>query len=238
MERMMKQVALAAKWKGPIYMFGVQVPRNEEEARELDRIYKQKIGIEKWKLAEEAEVESLNEYDTFHDRGTGRTPHGYKFIKVFFVYAVKHDLRHKARLVAGGHMTPAQGDSYSSVISLKSMRIAILAGEINGLRAMAGDVGNAYLEAKTKEKVYFVAGPAFGHLQGHFLVIVKALYGLRTSGARYHERFADTLRTMGFFQCKNEQDLWMRDAGDHYEYVCVYVDNLLAIMKQPEVFRR
>jgi len=28
----------------------------------------------------------------------------------------------------------------------------------------------------------------------------------------------------------------MRDAGDHYEYVCVYVDDLLAIMKEPEKF--
>jgi hypothetical protein len=236
MKRMMNQVALAAKRKGPIYMFGIQVPRNEEEARELDKIYKEKFGIEKWKLAEEDEVDSLNEYDTFKDRGIGRPPPGYKFIKVFFVYAVKHDLRHKARLVAGGHMTPAQGDSYSSVISLKSMRIAILAGEINGCKAMAGDVGNAYLEALTKEMVYFIAGPAFGPLQGHILVIYKALYGLRTSGARFHERFADTLRSMGFVQCKNEQDLWMRDAESHYEYVCVYVDDLLAIMKEPEKF--
>ena len=55
-----------------------------------------------------------------------------------------------------------------------------------------GDIGNAYLEAYTKEKVYCIAGPEFGDLAGHTLVIVKALYGLRTSGARYHERFADT----------------------------------------------
>ena len=101
---------------------------------------------------------------------------------------------------------------------------------------MVGDVGNAYLEAFTKELVCFIAGPAFGELEGHTLIIVKALYGLRTSGARYHERFADTLRDLGFKPCKNEPDLWMRDAGDHYEYVCVYVDDLLAIMKEPEKF--
>ena len=28
----------------------------------------------------------------------------------------------------------------------------------------------------------------------------------------------------------------MRDAESHYEYVCVYVDDLLAIMKEPEKF--
>ena len=61
-----------------------------------------------------------------------------------------------------------------------------------------GDVGNAYLEAYTQEKVYIIAGPEFGELAGHTLIIVKALYGLRTSGARYHEKFAATLVDMGF----------------------------------------
>ena len=44
------------------------------------------------------------------------------------------------------------------------------------------DIGNAYLEAQTAEKVYIVAGPEFGDHEGHTLIIFKALYGLRTSG--------------------------------------------------------
>ena len=101
---------------------------------------------------------------------------------------------------------------------------------------MVGDIGNAYLEAYTKEKVYIIAGPEFGEREGHTLVIRKALYGLRSSGARFHDRLADTLRDMGFTPCKSEPDLWMRDRGDHYEYVCVYVDDLMAIMKEPQTF--
>ncbi len=46
------------------------------------------------------------------------------------------------------------------------------------------DVGNAYLEAFTKEEVCFLAGPEFGEREGHMMIIIKALYGLRTSGAR------------------------------------------------------
>jgi hypothetical protein len=37
------------------------------------------------------------------------------------------------------------------------------------------DVSNVYLEAKTREKVYIIAGAGFGHLEGHTLVIYKAL---------------------------------------------------------------
>ena len=76
----------------------------------------------------------MDEYEAFYSRGNGTVwMTGYRRIHVFFVYAVKHDLRHRARLVAGGHMTPDQGNSYSSVISLRAMRIAMFVGELNGL---------------------------------------------------------------------------------------------------------
>ena len=87
---------------------------------------------------------------------------------------------------------------YSGVASLRSLRIVCLLAELNGLKLTGGDVRNAYLEACTTEKVCVRAGPEFGPLEGHLLVIEKALYGLHTSGARFHAKFADTLRAMGF----------------------------------------
>jgi hypothetical protein len=51
----------------------------------------------------------------------------------------------------------------------------------------ATDIGNAYLEAKTTEKVCIKAGPEFGELQGNLLIIDKALYGLRLSGKAFNQ---------------------------------------------------
>jgi hypothetical protein len=107
---------------------------------------------------------------------------------------------------------------------------------LNGLDVDAADVGNAYLMAYTKEKLFIIAGPEFGDLQGCLLIIVKALYGLRTSGARWHEFFADTLMDMGLYPCKADPDVWMKDSGTHYEFVCVYVDDLACIMAYPHLF--
>jgi uncharacterized small protein (DUF1192 family) len=232
--RLIKQAKLKSIRRAPIYMFGVQVPRTSHEARILD----EKNGNTKWQDAEKQELEQLFHYKTFNDLGkNSQPPSGFQKIRVHFVYAVKHDLRHKARLVAGGHMTEPPKDSvYSGVVSLRSMRLALLVGEINGLEAMVGDIGNAYLEAYTKEKVFFIAGKEFGPLEGHTLIIVKALYGLRTSGARFHEKLADTLRDMGFIPSQADPDLWIRDAGDCYEFVCVYVDDLMAILKNAREF--
>jgi hypothetical protein len=132
-------------------------------------------------------------------------------------------------------MTVADKDSsYSSVVSLRGLRLAILIAELNGLDVYAADVSSAYLEAYTSEKVYTVAGPEFGELEGHILVIVKALYGLRGSGRAYWQKFASSLRKLGFFPCKSEPDIWMRPNEDHYEYLAVFVDDLCICSRDPQ----
>ena len=65
------------------------------------------------------------------------------------------------------------------------------------------------LEAKTKEKVYIIGSTGFGELEGHTLIIYKALYGPKSSGTRWHEKLVNSLRAIGFFQYKADSDVWM-----------------------------
>jgi hypothetical protein len=216
----------------PFWKFGVLVPRTHEQAMELDK----KNGNTKWQDAEAIERQQLLEYQTFIDKGKGsEAPVGYKKIRCHMVYDVKHDGRHKARLVAGGHLTDPNTESvYSGVVSLRGIRLVVFLAELNALELWGADVGNAYLEAKTKEKVYIVGGPEFGTLEGNTLLIDKALYGLRSSGRCWHQRFADVLQAMGFTPSKAEADIWMRENDNLYEYIAVYVDDLLIAAKDPE----
>jgi hypothetical protein len=230
LRRMVNQAK--ASLKGKVYSFGIQVPRNVKQAFELDK----ENGNTLWKDAMTREIANIQAYKTFKDMGTVTFVPGYKKIIVHFVFAVKHDLRHKARLVAGGHLTePTMEGSYSSVVNLRSLRICLVAAELNGLDIMVGDISSAYLEAYTKEKVCFTAGPEFGALEGHTFIIEKALYGLRTSGASWHQRFADTLKDLGYTPCLADHDVWMKNCGTHYDYVCVYVDDLMHMSKTPQV---
>ena len=208
------------------------VPRNHQHAMDIDR----KAGNDKWLQAEQTELKQIHEYDTFIDMGKGTVmPSEFTKIRVHFVYAIKHDGRYKARLVAGGHLTkPPDGSIYSGVVSLKGIRIVIFLGELNNMPIYSTDIGNAYLEAKTQEKVYIIAGHEFGPLEGHTLVINKALYGLRSSGLRWHEHLADSLREMGFYNTKAENDIWMKRGLDSYEYIASYVDDLCIVAYHPE----
>jgi Reverse transcriptase (RNA-dependent DNA polymerase) len=197
----------------------------------------EKNGNTKWQDAITLELQPINDYNTFIDKGhhtTSKAPHGYKKIRVHFIFDVKHDGRHKARLVADGHLTEVPLESvYSGVVSLRGFRLVLFLSELNGLELWATDIGNAYLESFISELVFIIAGPEFGDLEGHILIISRTLYGLRSSGARWHDKFADCIMELGFFPCKSDPDIWMRKSDDMYEYVAVYVDDLAIAIKDP-----
>ena len=83
-----------------------------------------------------------------------------------------------------------------------------------------------------------MGGPEFEELQGHVLVMYKALYGTRSGGACWHDKFFDILHDMGFKPSKADPDIWMKSSKDasHYEYIAVYVDDLAICMKDPKSF--
>jgi hypothetical protein len=69
------------------------------------------------------------------------------------IFDVKMDFTHKARFVAGGHMTdPPSSITYSSVVSHESVRIAFTIAALNDMDVLCADIGNAYLNAPCQEK--------------------------------------------------------------------------------------
>ena len=141
---------------------------------ELDKLN----GNSRWYDATKKELDQINDYKVFISYGKAQydpkskriinAPLSYQKITVHLVFACKHDGCHKARLVAGGHLTPDPIHSiYSGVVSTRSLRLTIFLAKLNEMKVWAADIGNAYLDATTKEKLYTVAGPEFEELQGH-----------------------------------------------------------------------
>ena len=161
-----------------------KVPQGWKRAVILDK----KNGNTKWQDAVKLEMDLMKAYSVFKDLGhvsRTRPPKGHRQIRVHLVFDVKHDGRHRARLVADGNLTDVPLESvYSGVVSLRGFRLVIFLAELNGMEAWATDVSSAYLEAYTDEKVFIIAGEEFGELHNHVLLMVKACYGLRSSGAR------------------------------------------------------
>jgi hypothetical protein len=116
----------------------------------------------------------------FDIREDNKVPIGYKEIGCHLVFDIKSDtLARKARFVAGGHRTdPPKESTYSSVVSRDSVRLFFLLAALNDVDVLACDIQNAYINAETKEKIWFHGGDEMGSDKGKVIVIVRALYGL------------------------------------------------------------
>ena len=232
-DKIMTALKTSVKKKKEIkFKFGVQVPNNMGQARELDEINNDK----QWDGAVQSELRSINGHSTFIVLEEDEPlPDGYTQIPYHFVFDVKFDGRRKARLVTEGHRAPEvdKEESYSGVVGIETIRVAFLLAALNNLDVCAADISVAFLHGKTREKCFVRAGPEFGKNRGKRMIIDRGLYGLASSSVRFDERLAATLRRMGFKPSKADFDLWMRDRGDHWEFVACYVDDLLVFSKDP-----
>ena len=99
---------------------------------------------------------------------------------------------------------------------------------------MACDIQNAYLTDKCREKIWNIVGPEFGSDAGKFMIVVRALYGLKYSGAAFGALLSKTLYNIGYSPSKADPDVWLRpavkpDGFEYYEIILCYVDDVLSI---------
>ena len=225
-------------WK-TTHKFGVRVPKTVEEALAID----DETGTDLWKKALNKEMSKVKVAWKSDDRyspeqvRTGKAPEliGYQEIKCHVIFDVKMDFTRKARFVAGGHMTETpESLTYSSVVSRDSIRIAFLIAGLNDLDVLAGDVTNAYLNAPCREKIWFEGKIETGNDCGKVLILTRALYGLKSSGAAWRADLAGTLRDLGYSSTQADPDVWIKLMLDHYEMVLVYVDDILIFSRDPK----
>ena len=126
--RGIKQSKIRQVRRSQTYMFVYLIPRNYMEAMQFDSDNKNS----KWYDAIKMEMESMREYKVFKKwdkaildkhKKVMNSPKGNQRIKIHLVFAVKFDGRHKARLVANGHLTPEPIENiYPGLVSLRNLR--------------------------------------------------------------------------------------------------------------------
>jgi Reverse transcriptase (RNA-dependent DNA polymerase) len=204
---------------------------------ELDRAN----GNTYWADAMRKEQAGINPAFDFQEKG-GPKPVGYEAIQGHTIFDVKPDLTRKARFVAQGNRTePTVELTYASVVSRDSVRIVFLLAALNDMSVLCADVGNAYINAPCRGKYCILCGPEFGPArEGCWAILVRVLYGLRTSAASWRTHLYQVLeRDLGFTACPVDPDVLMRtatrvDGRKYYEYLLVHTDDLLVISEKPQ----
>ena len=102
-----------------------------------------------------------------------------------------------------------------------------LIAALNDLDIKMCDIGNAYLNVETRERLWFTAGKEWGVEKADCqVIIVRALYGLKSSGAEWKKTFADYIKnTLGYTPCIGADDnVYLREEKDemgneYYSYI-------------------
>ena len=226
-----------SKYWARTHKYGIRIPKNIAEALEIDRENGNTLWMDAIRLEMNNVRIAFEEYN-----GDPYNLVGYTQITGHLVFDVKlgENFRRKARYCADGHKTGAPASvTYSTVVSRDSVRILLTIAALNDLRVMGADVQNAFLTAPNKEKCWMIAGPEFGPDKGKTFLVVKALYGLKSASFSFRSYMAEKLSQLGFQSSLADPDVWLRAAvkGDgerYYEYVLMYVDDILTISVDAE----
>ena len=104
---------------------------------------------------------------------------GFKYVGTHMIFDIKIDrnFTHKARLVSGGHkMAPPLSITCSIVVTREIVRLVFLISGLKDLYICSCGIGNAYLNAPCRGKLWTKAGSEFGSEKGYVSLIVRALY--------------------------------------------------------------
>ena len=74
----------------------------------------------------------------------------------------------------------------------------------------AGDIENSYVTALVTKKIWTKLGGEFRADSGKKVIIVRALYGLKSSGTAFRKHLADCMIHIGYTSCLADTDLWMK----------------------------
>ena len=94
-------------------------------------------------------------------------------------------------------LPPPLESVHAGVVSLRSVRLICFIAELNGLDLCQGDISNACLESCCTELLAFIAGPEFGELEGHTVLVIEALCGLHGSGKSWATKLGAILKKEG-----------------------------------------
>ena len=219
--------------------FGIRIPRSVKEALEFDN----DNGNNLWQASIDKELKNVKVAFELLSEGES-PPIGSKLIPYHIIFDVRPDLTRKARLVAGGHRhknVPAHA-TYSSVASRDSVRLMFMAAALNDIEVLSTDIGNAYLNARNREKVHVIVGPElFGEqFSGQYAIITRALYGLKSAGAAWHSHLSGFIKEeLGYKSTIADPDVYLKPCikktGEkYYSYLVIYVDDVLCFHEMPK----
>ena len=195
---------------------------------------------ERWRVAMDAEVDSLGHFKVYEWVDVQDLPAGAKVIGGRWVHTLKqYDLLYydrndtdaldkavyKSRYVAQGFSEKA-ANTYASTPSAASVRKVLTLAAAQKWVVQTADVSTAFLHAPVDGEV-FVEPPPHLKKPGQVWRLKKALYGLRSAPRCWQEHAAGVLADLGWRRLEVDASVYVLRKGKVMGLVVLYVDDIL-----------
>ena len=188
-----------------------------------------------WTVAVAAEVQSLQDNQTFEVVHKQSLPSGAKTLSFRWVFAIKEatdntPLRYKARLVVRGDYQREgldYGEVYSPVVNGPTLRLMLAIAAERDYELDQLDAVTAFLNAPLEEELYMRVPDGYaGVSPDHVLRLRKSLYGLKQAPRCWNQMLSDWLLTYGLQQSLVDACLYVLPGK---LWVAFWVDDFLVM---------
>lgn len=176
--------------------------------------FESQISDPKWKMAVQDEMDSLNKNQVWKyvdiDKAAGQP-----VISSRWIFKIKEDGTHRARLVARGFEQSTHSldysQTYSPVVDTSNLRALLALAAYNNLSIKTFDVKTAFLHGTLTSPVYMLIPEGYNSPDNNAKIceLKKALYGLKEAPQRWYSRLSNFLILLGMNQTKSDKCIFI-----------------------------
>ena len=193
---------------------------------------------EKWRQAIRKELNDMIRRGVFRKVKRNTMPNGKRCVKHKWVFKIKRNGIHRARLVACGysqipgldfqeHFAPVLSDvSYCLMLTLKM---------ILKLKGKICDIETAFLHGDLEEEIYMEAPEGIGAKDDEVVKLEQTIYGLVQSARQFWKKLRNVLKTLGFGGGDIDPCLLYKKTDKGIVLIGLYVDDLLIIGDEDDI---
>ena len=204
-----------------------------------------------WREAIRKEFRDMIRRQVWRHHRKRDVPSNRRLISNKWVFRIKNDGRHRARLCAIGYTQIAgidHQDNFAPLLNDVTFRIIMTLLIANQWDADIVDIETAFLYGDLYEEIYMKIPEGLKEYydktydDDECFILDKAMYGLVQAARQYYKKFVDIMTSteMGFERCLADGCLLKRSTEVGTVIVCVYVDDTMCVgdRKAIDAFKR
>ena len=210
------------------------IPSNYQQAMESEH-------KPHWIKAMHDEYVSLHDMKVFSsvDLPPGVQPLSSKWV---YTWKVRDGVvtRAKARLVARGFEQKEGRDFdylYAPTVASSTIKLLLAYAAQNDAYIHQLDITTAFLHGELQHDIYLHLPDGCDDNSGKVWKLHRSLYGLKQAPREWYAKLAASLGTLGFIRSDDDGSLFYKDFDSGRMFICVHVDDMLVIHKDPELVK-